>query len=83
MAPFPPLKAVRYFETALRVKPNFADAHYNLGLVFTRLPGKTADAEAEFQTAVRLDPGHEQAHNSLALLLMQSRDNNGKELSWQ
>ena len=48
------------------LKPDFEDAHYNLGLVLLK-SGDLNGAQAEFQEAVRLKPRYAEAHYNLAL----------------
>jgi len=43
------------FEQAIREKPDYAAAHYNLGLTLLKI-GDSASAKAQFDTARRLDP---------------------------
>lgn len=47
--------ASKAFETALRLRPNFAAAHVGLGHVFL-LRNKTYDAISEAENALRIDP---------------------------
>jgi tetratricopeptide (TPR) repeat protein len=50
-----PDEAVRQFEQALRLRPDFAVAHYNLALALKSM-GRHAEAAHEFEQAKRLDP---------------------------
>lgn len=54
-------------EAALRVNPNLARAHADLGTVL-RLMGKTTAAVESYQTAIALDPGSAVAWNNIGLL---------------
>ena len=57
-------QAIGYLREVLRLRPGWAAAHNNLGMVFItqkRLP----EAAASFQEAVRLQPGDALAHNNL------------------
>src|SRR5215468_2864234 len=47
--------AEKEYRTVLALKPAFAEAHMNLGLVF-QLQGRTTDAMTEFRSALRLKP---------------------------
>jgi len=58
--------AIAQDETALRLKPDFAEGHNNLGNAWAALPGRLDDAIAEFETAVRLKPDFAEAHYNLA-----------------
>ena len=48
-------KALGEEQEAIRKKPNYAAAHYNLGLVLSQL-GKAAEAQTQFNQAHSLDP---------------------------
>jgi len=41
---------------ALRLNPDFAEAHNNLGVALTQTPGRLTEANAQFGKAVRLKP---------------------------
>ncbi len=55
-------------EQALRIKPDFAEAHYNLGNALFEL-GQTAEAVAQYQEALRIRPDFAEAHYGLGLAL--------------
>jgi Tfp pilus assembly protein PilF len=57
-------EAERSFRTAMRTSPEYAKAHYNLGVLFER-QGRVEEAAAEFRTALRLDPGYTKARVGL------------------
>lgn len=48
-------KAENYLRSAIEIKPDYANAYGNLGLVL-RDAGRLDEAEAAFQTALQLDP---------------------------
>jgi protein O-GlcNAc transferase len=50
---------------ALALKPDFAQAHYNLGYALSR-SGNTAGAIASFRDALRSNPGDANTHLALA-----------------
>jgi protein O-mannosyl-transferase len=52
---------------ALRLKPDYAGAHSNMGIIFARTPGRLNDAIAQFREALRLQPDFAQAHNNLGI----------------
>jgi predicted O-linked N-acetylglucosamine transferase (SPINDLY family) len=54
----------------LQSRPDFAEAHYNLGLALREL-GKLEEAQASFQEAIRLKPDFAVAHNNLAGALLE------------
>jgi tetratricopeptide (TPR) repeat protein len=61
-------EAIRQYEGALRIKPNYAKAHNNLGLALSR-DGKIQEAATHFEMAVRIDPDYDKAHNNLGNVL--------------
>jgi tetratricopeptide (TPR) repeat protein len=61
-------EAASRFQEALKVKPDFADAHGQLGVVFY-LQGRRDDAIHELQAAIVLDPGYAPAHFNLGVAL--------------
>jgi len=56
------------FRESLRLNPESAPTHYNMGLVFS-MQRKYQEAAAEFQNATRLDPNYAEAHNNLGAML--------------
>ena len=56
--------AIGYFHGAIRLKPDFAAAHNNLGNVF-KSQRKLREAVACFREATRLKPDHAEPHNNL------------------
>jgi tetratricopeptide (TPR) repeat protein len=56
------------FRESLRLNPESAPTHYNIGLIFS-VQRKYEQAAAEFQNATRLDPNHAEAHNNLGAML--------------
>ena len=60
--------AVAEYRASLRLNPDSAPTHYNLGFALSAL-GKRDEAVAQFEDAVRLDPDYAQAHNNLGALL--------------
>ena len=77
--------AVRYMEVgqvalaeqelreALRLAPDFPDAHYNLGSVL-QAQGSTRQAIGAYRRAIALEPTYSEAHNNLGALLDTSGD---------
>ncbi len=61
-------EAIEHFQQALRIRPDYAEAHYNLGLAFTQL-GRIDQAIAHYQQALRINPDYAQAQTALARLL--------------
>jgi Flp pilus assembly protein TadD len=62
--------AFREYQRALRIYPNYADAHNNLGAILLE-SGRADEAVAEYQAAVRLDPDYPDAHSNLGSALSQ------------
>ena len=46
------------YQTALHIRPDFVEAHNNLGLMLSRTPGRLPDAIAEYQAAQRIRPDY-------------------------
>jgi Tfp pilus assembly protein PilF len=65
-----PQEAVVNFEQALRIKPDYAQAHDYLGCALLYNPDRLPDAIAQFQAALQIDPGLAEAHNNLGTALM-------------
>jgi len=63
-------EALPEFEAAVRLKPDSADYHDNLGLALAATPDRLPDAIAEYRTALRIDPHFKPAHSNLGLALM-------------
>ncbi len=61
-------EAEAHLAEAVRLNPDNAQAHNNLGKVLSRL-GKHGAAEAHYTAAVRLNPDFAEAHNNLGLAL--------------
>jgi protein O-mannosyl-transferase len=61
-------EGIAYLERALRVKPDFADAHYNLGVALAGA-GQLEAAVAQYRETLRLDPGFLRARLNLGSAL--------------
>lgn len=59
--------AIAEYHEALRIEPNYPEAHFNLGaaLILSRDSAVAGQAIAEYQTAIRLRPDYAEAHNNL------------------
>lgn len=64
-------EATDYFERSMRLRPNFTDAHLNLGRLYEEI-GKTPEAEMQLKAAVALAPLSVQARNELGNLYLTS-----------
>ncbi len=61
--------AITHYETALRLKPDYAVAHYNLANALAQKPGRLPAAAAHYEAALRLRPDYADAHNNFANVL--------------
>ena len=57
--------AIYTFVKTLELSPQYADAHYNLGLAYWE-KGLRGKALSEFKKVLRIDPYHYKARGSLA-----------------
>jgi protein O-GlcNAc transferase len=71
-----------YLNAAVRLAPDFADAHNILGIVLAR-QRKLAEAEASFRQALRAKPDHAQAHGNLGSALRAQGDLEGAVASFR
>ncbi len=62
-------EAITRFQTALQIKPGYAEAHYNLGNALVQ-QGKAAEAIVQYQLAVQDKPTYVEARNNLANTLI-------------
>jgi tetratricopeptide (TPR) repeat protein len=62
--------ATGHLRRAVLLRPDYSDAHNNLGNALSKSPGHAAEAITEFETALRLEPGMTQAHANLGLALV-------------
>lgn len=62
--------AIPLYLEALRLKPDYAEVHSNLGLALLNTGAPPAEARAEFETALRLKPSLWQTRANLANTLM-------------
>jgi tetratricopeptide (TPR) repeat protein len=56
--------AIKYFKDAIKIKPDHADAHYNLGCIYLE-QNKLNKATLSFNRAIQIDPDHASAHEGL------------------
>ena len=50
-------RCVEEFQAALRINPDYAEAHYNLGEAYGQ-QGRLDEAIREYQAALRISPDH-------------------------
>ncbi len=67
-------EAIEHYLQALRIKPDFVDAHNNLAIVLFR-KGNIEGAIAHFREAVRINPDYIPAKKNLKKLLMTQQQN--------
>jgi tetratricopeptide (TPR) repeat protein len=65
-----PDQSVEKFRSALRLNPDYFEAHFNLAIALSRL-GRPQEARTHFLEAIRIDPGHAGARSGLGTLLAQ------------
>ncbi|HUJ42628.1 MAG TPA: tetratricopeptide repeat protein [Opitutaceae bacterium] len=61
------------YRTTLARNPGCWMAHYNLGVIWSHLPGRLMDAAAEFEETLRLRPDSAEAHNNLGDVWLKTR----------
>jgi Flp pilus assembly protein TadD len=61
-------EAISQFQEVIRLKPDDAEARYNLGIAFGR-KGQIDEAISQFQEAIRLKSDYAEARNNLARAL--------------
>jgi protein O-mannosyl-transferase len=67
-------EAIAAYQEAVRIQPQYAKAHYNLGTALMESTGRRTDAIRELETAVMLDPQYAKANNNLGKALAQDSE---------
>jgi tetratricopeptide (TPR) repeat protein len=67
-------EATTEFQTALRIYPDYMDAHYNLGGIMAKTPAQWPEAISHLEAALQIDPDNAEAHNALGGVLMNFPD---------
>jgi tetratricopeptide (TPR) repeat protein len=62
-------EALEHYRRALAIRPDYPEAHNNLGNLLAGAPGSEAEAQRHFEEALRLRPDFAEAHTDLANLL--------------
>jgi tetratricopeptide (TPR) repeat protein len=57
-------EAIKNYEKSISIKPDYAEAHNNIGIVFKSL-GQLDDAIKYYQKAIKINPNFAEAHNNL------------------
>jgi len=65
------VEAAAHFATALKLRPDYADAHNNVGAQLQRA-GRYTEAIAQFQSALRINPSLAEAYYNLGLCLAET-----------
>ena len=60
--------AIENYEKAIAIKPDYAKAHYNLGITLQEL-GKLRDSVKSYKNSIAYEPSNAQAYNNLAIVL--------------
>jgi tetratricopeptide (TPR) repeat protein len=68
-------QAIAEYRAALRIEPNLAEAHFNLGTALAQTPALLPQAIAEYETALRIrpDPQWQQTVDRLRAWLPQAK----------
>jgi Flp pilus assembly protein TadD len=61
--------AITQYQTALQIKPDYVEAHDNLGNVLLQ-KGRVDEAITQYQTALQIKPDNAKAHNNLGNALV-------------
>jgi tetratricopeptide (TPR) repeat protein len=69
--------AIRELRAAIRLDPNDADAHNDLGVMLSMFKDDVNGAIAEYRTAIRLNPNYVAAHVNLGKALLDKGDVDG------
>ena len=63
-------KALKALITAIKIKPDYADVHFNLGLIYQEL-NKFDSAIKAYKNTVSLTPNYPSAHNNLGIIYLE------------
>ena len=75
-------EAIDAFERALKLQPNSARTHINLGNVYVA-QNKFQLAENEFRTALKFEPANREASYNLGLVLLWARQTRESRPCWR
>ena len=64
--------SIAQLEEAVRLKPDYPEAHNNLGNALSRVPGRLPEAITEFEATLKIDPGMAEAHANLGIALVKT-----------
>ena len=75
--------AIDNFQRAVNLKPDYAEAHYNLGVVLQK-NGEDEDAYKSYEKAIAIKHAYPQAHNNIGMINLKNRNLNEavKSFEW-
>ena len=75
--------AIDNFQRAVKLKPDYAEAHYNLGVVLQK-NGENEDAYKSYEKAIAIKHAYPQAHNNIGMINLKNRNLNEavKSFEW-
>ena len=73
---------ISLLKQAIRIKPNYIGAHYNLGNAHKQ-QGNLKDAILSYKKALELNPNYEDAHNNLGTIFLEQGNTNAAVISFQ
>ncbi len=59
--------ALKEFQQAVEKNPNYTEAHYNLGIVYSE-KGMVEDAITEYKKTLEIEPNFVKAYNNLGII---------------
>jgi tetratricopeptide (TPR) repeat protein len=62
-------EAEKYFRETIRINPNFADAHNNLGIILEMYHKKYDEAIYQYRQELKIKPDNSGVHYNLAIAL--------------
>ncbi|CAD6490910.1 MAG: Tetratricopeptide repeat protein [Candidatus Argoarchaeum ethanivorans] len=75
-------EAIKYLKEAIRINPDDAEAHNNLGLLLKDLK-RFNEAEKEYREAIQINPYLAEAHGNLGILLYNLKRFDEAEKEWR
>jgi len=65
--------ALKMFDTATKIKPNYAEPHFNIGVIQQEL-NHLDNAIDSYKKAIDINPTYPDAHNNLGIVYLDSKD---------
>jgi tetratricopeptide (TPR) repeat protein len=65
--------ALKMFDNARKIKPDYAEAHFNVGVIYQEL-GQIHGAVNSYKKAITNKPKYPDAHNNLGIVYLDSQD---------